>query len=96
MTRKEMIDYINNLEISNILIYDMKKYVNRFFDKYFEVADLYKEGSYYNSQLDELRISYIEISTYLYALCRAGILHGNEFQKLEEVIWIMYSSMEEK
>lgn len=96
MTRKEMIDYITNLDISNMLIYDMKKYVNRFFDRYFEVADLYREGNYYNSQLEELRTSYIEISTYLYALCRAGLLHGDDFQELEENVWNMFHSMEGK
>lgn len=96
MTRKEMIDYINNLNISIVLIYDMKKYTNRFFDKYFDLADLYKKGSYYNSQIDDFRACYIEFSTYLYALCRAGILHGNDFQELEEIIWTMYVSMEDK
>lgn len=94
MTRKEILDYISNLDISNVLIYDIKKYVNMFFVKYFDIADLYKEGNYYNPQLDELNKLYIKTVSYIYALLRAGILKGDEFSEIEGLLWGMYSSME--
>lgn len=83
MTRKETLDYINNMEITESLKYDLRKYTNRLFDEYFEAYDFIRAGHYYNAHVDLVRECYIEYSTYLYALCRANIISKINFYELE-------------
>lgn len=90
MTRKETLDYINNMEITESLKYDLRKYTNRLFDEYFETYDLIREGHYYNDNLDSVRECYIEYSTYLYALCRANVISKIDFYELEESAYYIY------
>ena len=51
MTRKETLDYINNMDITESLKYDLRKYTNRLFDEYFEAYDFIRAGHYYNACL---------------------------------------------
>lgn len=83
MTRKETLVYINNMEITESLKYDLRKYTNRLFDEYFEAYDFIRAGHYYNANVDLVRECYIEYSTYLYALCRANIISKINFYELE-------------
>lgn len=83
MTRKETLDYINNMDITESLKYDLRKYTNRLFDEYFEAYDFIRAGHYYNANVDLVRECYIEYSTYLYALCRANIISKINFYELE-------------
>ena len=84
MTRKETLDYINNMDITELLKYDLREYTNRLFNEYFETYELMKAGHYYNAYVDLVRECYIEYSTYLYALCRANIISKIDFYELEE------------
>lgn len=90
MTRKEMIDYINNMEIDSLLKSDLCKYANFLYDSYFETYDRIKEGKYYNEHLTVVRECYIEYSTYLYALFRAKIIQPMDFYELEETAYNVY------
>ena len=83
MTRKETLDYINNMDITELLKYDLRKYANRLFNEYFVTYDLIREGHYYNAHVDLVRECYIEYSTYLYALCRANVISKIDFYELE-------------
>lgn len=83
MTRKETLVYINNMEITDALKYDLRKYTNRLFDEYFEAYDFIRAGHYYNANVDLVRECYIEYSTYLYALCRANVISKINFYELE-------------
>lgn len=94
MTRKEMIDYINNIEISESLRYDLRKYTNRLFDEYFETYELMKAGHYYNAHVDLVRECYIEYSTYLYALCRANVISKIDFYELENSAYNVFELLQ--
>ena len=94
MTRKEMIDYINNMEITESLKYDLRKYTNHLFDEYFETYDLIREGHYYNGHVELVRECYIEYSTYLYALCRANIISKIDFYELEEPAYNVFEILQ--
>lgn len=83
MTRKETLVYINNMEITDALKYDLRKYTNSLFDEYFEAYDFIRAGHYYNANVDLVRECYIEYSTYLYALCRANVISKINFYELE-------------
>lgn len=83
MTRKETLDYINNMEIDTLLKSDLCKYVNFLYDSYFETYDRIKEGKYYNGHLTVVKECYLELSTYLYALCRANVISKINFYELE-------------
>lgn len=94
MTRKETLDYINNMEITESLKYDLRKYTNRLFDEYFETYELMKAGHYYIAHVDLLRECYIEYSTYLYALCRANIISKIDFYELEESAYNVFEILQ--
>lgn len=94
MTRKETLDYINNIEISESLRYDLRKYTNRLFDEYFETYELMKAGHYYNAHVDLVRECYIEYSTYLYALCRANVISKIDFYELEESAYNVFEILQ--
>lgn len=94
MTRKETLDYINNMDITELLKYDLRKYTNRLFDEYFETYELIRNGYYYNEQLDMVRLCYTEYSTYLYALCRANIISKIDFYKLEESAYNVFEILQ--
>ena len=94
MTRKETLDYINNMEITGSLKYDLCKYTNRLFDEYFETYELIRKGHYYNAHVDLVRECYIEYSTYLYALCRANIISKINFYELEESAYNVFDMLQ--
>lgn len=94
MTRKETLDYINNIEISESLRYDLRKYTNRLFDEYFETYELMKAGHYYNAHVDLVRECYIEYSTYLYALCRANVISKIDFYELENSAYNVFELLQ--
>jgi hypothetical protein len=96
MTRKETLDYINNMDITESLRYDLRKYTNRLFDEYFETYELIKAGHYYNAHLDLVRECYIEYSTYLYALCRADVISKIDFYELENAAYAVYEVLKSK
>ena len=95
MTRKETLDYINNMDITESLKYDLRKYTNRLFDKYFETYELMKAGHYYNAHVDLVRECYIEYSTYLYALCRANELVRSMFTnwKMRRMLYMKFYNL---
>jgi hypothetical protein len=94
MTRKETLDYINNMDITELLKYDLRKYTNRLFDEYFETYDLIREGHYYIDHVYLLKECYIEYSTYLYALCRANIINKIDFYELEESAYNVFDLLQ--
>lgn len=94
MTRKETLDYINNMDIRELLKYDLRKYTNRLFDEYFETYELMKAGHYYNAHVDLVRESYIEYSTYLYALCRANVISKIDFYELENSAYNVFDLLQ--
>lgn len=94
MTRKETLDYINNMDITESLKYDLRKYTNRLFDEYFETYELMKAGHYYNAHVYLVRECYIEYSTYLYALFRANIISKIEFYELEESAYNVFDLLQ--
>jgi hypothetical protein len=94
MTRKETLDYINNMDITELLKYDLRKYTNRLFDEYFETYVLIREGHYYNDHVDLVRECYIEYSIYLYALCRANVISNIEFYELENTAYDVYEILQ--
>ena len=94
MTRKETLDYINNMDITELLKYDLRKYTNRLFDEYFEAYVLIREGHYYNAHVDLVRECYTEYSTYLYALCRANVISNIEFYELENTAYDVYEILQ--
>lgn len=96
MTCKESIDYINNMEVSNILKQDLLKYNKRLFDEYFETYDLIREGHYYNVKIHLVRECYIEYSAYLYALCRANVISKIDFYTLENAAYKLYEILQMK
>lgn len=96
MTRKETLDYINNMDITESLRYDLRKYTNRLFDEYFETYELIKEGHYYYAHLDMVRLCYTEYSTYLYALCRANVISKIDFYELENAAYAVYEVLKSK
>ena len=94
MTRKETLDYINNMDITESLRDDLRKYTNCLFDEYFETYDVIKAGHYYNDHLNSVRECYIEYSTYLYALCRANIISKIDFYELEDTVYKIYDLLQ--
>lgn len=94
MTRKETLDYINNMDITELLKYDLRKYTNCLFDEYFETYELMKAGHYYIAHVDLLRECYIEYSTYLYALCRANVISKIDFYELEESAYNVFEILQ--
>ena len=62
MTRKETLDYINNMDITESLKYDLRKYTNRLVDKYLETYEVMKAGHYYNDHVDLVRECSLEYS----------------------------------
>lgn len=94
MTRKETLDYINNMEIDTLLKSDLCKYANFLYDSYFKTYDRIKEGKYYNGHLKVVRECYIEYSTYLYALCRANVISKIDFYELEESAYKVFEILQ--
>ena len=94
MTRKETLDYINNMDITELLKYDLRKYTNRLFNEYFVTYDLIREGHYYNAHVDLVRECYIEYSTYLYALCRVNVISKIDFYELENSAYNVFDLLQ--